>query len=143
MTRPHTFHRAITDDPVKRIAARLERIAAEIEQVKADVVALDSPGDIIAQLKRGELLVTAQAADVAERDSDSIQRWCNEAEEEGRPLGVLSPVGWLIGKARLLARIESKKGRHARIVAETRAKKYADTWSQPLQLLKRPKRAAG
>jgi hypothetical protein len=131
------------DDPVRRITARLERITAELEEVKADVAALESPGDIIDQLKRGELLIAAQAGDVAERDSDSIARWCVEAEEEGRSLGILSPIGWLIGKARLLARIESKKGRHARNVAETRARKYADTWSQPLQLLKRPKRAAG
>jgi len=128
------------NDPVKRIVSRLEQIAAEIAQVKADVAALDVSGDVIAQLRRGDLLVTTQAADVAERDTDTINRWCREAEEKGTPLGLLSPAGWLIVPERLFAYIELKKGRHARVVAEARAEKYSGTWSQPLQL-KKPKRA--
>jgi hypothetical protein len=128
------------DDPIKRIAVRLERIAAEIAQVKADLAALDISGDVIAQLRRGDLLVTTQAADAAGRDKDTINRWCREAEEKGTPLGLLSPAGWLIVPERLFAYIELKKGRHARVVAEARSEQYSGTWSQPLQL-RRPKRA--
>jgi hypothetical protein len=129
------------DDPVNCIVARLERIAAQIEQLRAEVAALDGlDGDIVDLLRRGELLTAAMAADVADRDADTVQRWCRDAEEKGCPLGVQAPSGWLLGRKRFLAYIELERGQHARNVAETRAKKYAGTWSQPL-LLKRSKRA--
>ena len=78
--------------------------------------------------------------DVSERDRDTIIRWNKEALDEGRPpLGMHSPAGWLWGTARLLDCVGAKRGRYARNVAETQAKKYADMWSQPLQLLKQRK----
>jgi hypothetical protein len=126
--------RAVLEQTVNRLTALVGQITAELATVKTDLAALDVPDDAIAQLTRGDLLVTTQAADVAGRDADTINRWCRDAEENGAPLGVLSPAGWIIVRDRFLAYIEMKKGLHARRIAETRARKYSGTWSQPLQL---------
>ena len=68
----------MSSDPIKRIAARIDRLTLELAEIKREVFDLESPGDIIEQLKRGELLLTAQAADVAEHNTDTAARWCNE-----------------------------------------------------------------
>jgi hypothetical protein len=129
----------MTDDT---ITARLARITAELDALKAELDARDDPGDIIDMIMRGELLVTAQVADVIERDTDTATRWCNEAELDGRPLGVLTALGWLVGKSRLLDYIEWKKDRHARNRAAGRAEKHADALAQ-LPSMKRSKREVG
>jgi hypothetical protein len=115
-----------------------DRLVHQLLQMLHDLGWAPPTGDVVDQIIAGGLLTSAQAEDVAERDRDTIIRWNREAIDEGRsPLGMHSPAGWLWGTARLLDCIESKRDRYARNVAETRAKKYADVWSQPLMLKQR------
>jgi hypothetical protein len=116
------------------------RIIAQLLQMLADLGWMAPRGDVIDQLIAGGLLTSAQAEDVAGRDRDTITRWNRDAIDEGRsPLGIYSPAGWLWGTDRLLDCIELKRGLYTRNEAETRAKKYADVWSQPLQQLQQRK----
>jgi hypothetical protein len=113
-----------------------DRMIAQLLQMLIDLGWKLPTGDAIDHLIDGGLLTSAQAEDVSARDRDTIVRWHEEAVAEGRPpLGVLTPAGWLWGKARLLDYIELKSGRYSRNVAQTRAKKYTDLWSRPPQLV--------
>jgi hypothetical protein len=94
---------------------------------------LEPPGDVIDQILAGGLLTTDQAADVCQRDKETIRRWCEEADREERPLGIKVATLWLVGTDRLFEYIEEHQNLHARRVAETRAKKYAQMWSSPQQ----------
>lgn len=95
------------------------------------------PGDVIDQIIAGGLLVTTQAMDVCEVSKSTVHRWMAEAEAKGRPLGVRTPAGYLIGLDRLLDFVEAEQGYPARIKARLRAEKYANVWSQPQLLLKK------
>jgi hypothetical protein len=92
---------------------------------------------VIDQIVAGGLLVTSQAVDACEVAKTTIHRWMEEAAAKGRPLGVLSPAGYLIGRDRLLDFVEAEEGLHERVKVEARAKKYAGVWSGPLLSLKK------
>ncbi|SHH12938.1 hypothetical protein [Bradyrhizobium erythrophlei] len=96
---------------------------------------LEPHGDVIDQILAGGLLTTEQAADVCERDKETIRRWCEDADQEGRPLGIKLAKLWLVGTDRLFEYVEQHQDKHARLVAESRAKKYALMWSSPQQSL--------
>ena len=117
------------------------RMIAQLLQMLAELGWTPPTGDVIDQILAGGVLTTTQAADACEASDTTIHRWLEEAAEKREPLGVLSPAGYIIGKDRLFKYIEREQGRHARLVTESRARKYADVWSQPRQLLKRLKRA--
>jgi hypothetical protein len=69
-------------------------------------------------------LLTSGAAIIAGVSPDTIARRCREAEEAGRPIGILiAGAVWLVSKRRLLDDIERRLGKHARLVAESRAEK--------------------
>jgi hypothetical protein len=120
------------------------RIIVQLLQLLAELGWTPPPtGDVIDQILAGGVLTTSQAADACDASDTTIHRWLQDAAEKGKPLGVLSPAGYIIGKDRLLAYIEREQGRHARLVAESRGRKYADVWSRPPQLLKRLKRVTG
>ena len=94
------------------------------------------PGDVIDQIIAGGLLTTTLAADVCEVTKTTVHRWMEDAAAKGRPLGVLTPAGYLIGLERLLDYVEAEQDLHARNKARARAAKYSDVWSQPLSLKK-------
>jgi hypothetical protein len=95
------------------------------------------PGDVIDQIIAGGLLTTTMAADVCEVTKTTIHRWMEDATATGRPLGVLTPAGYLIGLERLLDYVEAEQDLHARNKARARAAKYSDVWSQPQLALKK------
>jgi hypothetical protein len=113
-----------------------ERMIAQLLQMAIDL-GWTPPGDVIDQIIAGGLLVTTQATDACEVAKTTIHRWMEEAAAKGRPLGVLSPAGYLIGRDRLLDFIEVEQDRHERIKVEARVKKYAGVWSGPLLSLKK------
>jgi hypothetical protein len=93
-------------------------------------------GDVIDQIIAGKLLTATMAASACEKTKTTIHRWIEDAAAKGRPLGVLSPAGYLIGLDRLLDYVEATQGRHERNRVAARAAKFADVWSQPLSLEK-------
>jgi hypothetical protein len=109
-----------------------DRMIYQLLQMLADL-GWKAPPDVIDQMLGGALMTTAQAADACQVAQTTVQRWCNEDAENGRPLGILLPSGFLIGKARLLARVEAKKDRHERLIVKDRAEQYVEFWSR-LQL---------
>jgi hypothetical protein len=100
------------------------------------------PGDVIDQIIAGGLLTTTMAADVCEVTKTTVHRWMEGAAAKGRPLGVLTPAGYLIGLERLLDYVETEQDRHERNKAKARAAKYSGVWSQPLSLKKAQENAA-
>jgi hypothetical protein len=82
-------------------------------------------------------LTASMAADVCEVTKTTVHRWMEDAAEKGRPLGVLTPAGYLIGLERLLDYVEAEQDLHARNKAKARAAKYSDVWSQPQLALKK------
>ena len=94
------------------------------------------PGDVIAEIINGKVLLTSQALDACGLTKTTIHRWIKDADAKGQPLGVLSPAGYLIGLDRLLDYIETTQDRHERNKVERAAAKYADVWSQPLAMKK-------
>ena len=95
------------------------------------------PGDVIDQIIAGGLLTATMAADVCEVTKTTVHRWMEDAAAKGRPLGVLTPAGYLIGLERLLDYVEAEQDRHERNRAKARAAKYSDVWSQPQLALKK------
>jgi hypothetical protein len=89
------------------------------------------PGDVIDEITAGGVLITTQAADICSVTKSTIHRWLEDAAAKGRPLGVLTPAGYLIGLTRLLEFIEADQDYQARVKAKVRAEKYANVWSQP------------
>jgi hypothetical protein len=88
--------------------------------------------DWIDEYLSGEILLTDQAADIAGVSSETIRRRCESAALTNRPLGILIAGSvWLVSLARLLDQIELREGRHGRLIAESRAKKYAEMRSSP------------
>jgi hypothetical protein len=112
-----------------------QTLAAELDALADRLRRLEPVGDVIDHIVSGRLLTTEQAADVSERDKETLRRWCEDADHEGRPLGIKLAKVWLIGTHRLFEYIEQHQDKHARLVAETRAKKYAQMWSTPQQSL--------
>jgi hypothetical protein len=88
-------------------------------------------GDAIDQLARGELLLGDDAACVAGRDTSTIARWAQAAEDEGRPIGFKAGISagspWVYITHQLLGLIERKFGLHARREAETKLRKLLET----------------
>lgn len=119
----------MTDSP-ETLAHELSSYAGRfVERLRR----LERAGDVIDQILAGGLLTTEQAADVCQRDKETIRRWCEDAEQNGRPLGIKVAKLWLVGTDRLFDYIDEHQDLHARRVAETRAKKYAQMWSLPQQ----------
>ena len=84
-------------------------------------------GDWIDAYERGEVLLTDEAATVADVSADTIRRWCSAGADSGEVLGVLiAGTAWLVSLARLLGSIERRRGRPERVIAEQRAKKMQD-----------------
>ena len=113
----------------ERMIADLLRMAVELGWTP--------PGDVIDQIVAGGLLITTQAADACDVTKSTIHRWMGEAEAKGKPLGVLSPAGYLIGRDRLLDFVEADQDYPARVKAKAQAEKYATVWSQPQLSLKK------
>jgi hypothetical protein len=103
----------------------LLQIIARIEQILADLQRLQRANDVIALILAGDLLTLRQAAQIAGCSDETIRRACEKAAEMNEWLGVNIETRWLVGKMRLLERIERNKGKPERLKAETRAKKYA------------------
>jgi hypothetical protein len=94
--------------------------------------------DWIDEYLSGEILLTDEAARIAGVSSETIRRRCEAAAATNRPLGILLAGSvWLVSLARLLDQIELREGKHSRLIAESRAKKYAEMRSSPQQSLRR------
>jgi hypothetical protein len=130
---------AMIDDQ-RALAAELMKLADRVRQ-------LETSGDVVDQILNGALLSLEQAADVCECSDEKIRRACEAAAATKHPLGVRWAGRWLLGKARLLDMIErgkldGRRGKHARLIAEGRAGKY-ESWARPQTPLKVPDRAEG
>jgi hypothetical protein len=113
-----------------------ERMITQLLQMAVDL-GWTSPGDVIDQITAGGLLVTTQAMEVCGVSKTTIHRWLEDAATKGRPLGVLTPAGYLIGLNRLLDYVEAEQGLHERVKVKALAEKYANVWSQQQPSLKR------
>jgi hypothetical protein len=80
----------------------------------------------------GDALKSDEAAYVADMSTDTMRRRAEAAADAGRPIAVLmAGAMWLFSERRLLAWIEARDGRPARLAAETRARKSRDLRSSP------------
>src|SRR2546425_210895 len=90
---PHGYWHAekahsMTDD---EIAASLELAAARLRKRPPQA-------GWIGQFRRGEVLTTAHAADVADVDPETVRRWCEADDDAEHPLGFLIEASqrWLV-----------------------------------------------
>lgn len=134
-------------DDQQSLAAELDRVAAEARRLVDRARQLESEGDVIDLILRGELLTLDQAADVAECSDEKIRRACELAAATNNPLGVKLAGRWLVGKARLFddiehGKLDGRRGKDARQRAEERARKYAG-WARLQPPLNERERAVG
>ena len=73
----------------------------------------------------GDAITTDEAARIEGCSAETIRRRTSDASDIGEPIGALFAGVWLISVPRLLRDIERRKGLHARLAAETEAKKIA------------------
>jgi hypothetical protein len=107
-----------TEDLLTEISERLKHV--------------ETPPDWVDGYRAGEVLRTDQAACIAAVSDETIRRRCHEADNTGRPIGILiAKAVWLVSRKRLLADIERRGGRHARLAAESRAEKLFKTRLPP------------
>ena len=106
------------------VAERLSQLAAELQR-RPPVI------DWVDAHRAGDVLSSDEAGFVYGCSADTIIRRAEEAAEEGRPLGIKHAGVWMFDLPRLLELIELKHGRHARLAAESRAKKNAVLRSPP------------
>jgi hypothetical protein len=124
------------DDPID-LPELLERAATELRQLLAPAC-----GDWVDAFVEGDAIGTDFAAYICDCSAQTIRRRATDAAAEGKPLGVwFAQSVWLISKRRLLDDIERADGRPGRLVAETRAAKYAEM-NAPLQKAPALERAA-
>ena len=113
------------------LAGRLEADVAEAAAALRQI----APGrDWLDQLldADGDALKSDEAAYVADMSTDTMRRRAEAAADAGRPIAVLmAGAMWLFSERRLLAWIEARDGRPARLAAETRARKSRDLRSSP------------
>ena len=110
------------------------RMIALLLQMLAELGWKPPSGDVIDEIVRGGLLITAQAAVICEVSGQTICRWNEDATRRGEPLGVKQAT-WLLGTARLLDYVEEYQGGlPARVKAENLLKKYWPIWSEPQEL---------
>jgi hypothetical protein len=102
-----------------------ELIAAIIDRLNVPT------GDWVTAYETGDCITCAEAGKIADCSSETARRRCVEADEEGNPLGVRFANTWFVSLKRWLADIEQREGLHARLVAETRAKKSLEIRSTP------------
>jgi hypothetical protein len=74
------------------------------------------------QLETGELITVDRAAEIESVTPQAARKRCQEALEEGFQICAKFGVQWLIYTSLWLDDIERRKGRHARLQAESRAK---------------------
>lgn len=121
----------------------LARMADQLEQIAGGLRLQSSQRGWIDQFRAGEVLITSQAADVCEVSPETIRRWCEETDQTRRPLGFLVGSLWLVDLVELLNLIEARRGKHGRLIAIDRAKKYAQMWASPQQSPRNLARATG
>jgi hypothetical protein len=107
----------------------------EAAAIQAATALRQSPGrDWLDELLdySGDALRSDQAAYVWDTSDDTIRRRAEAAALTGKPIGyLLAGAVWLISRRRLLDAIELEDGRHARLVAQTRADKSAALRFEP------------
>jgi hypothetical protein len=101
----------------------LRGITSSLEQALALLRQLEKDEDVIASILAGDALNLDQAADVWQCSDEKVRRECERRATWNEPLGVKLGC-WIVGKRRLLDLIERHDGKHARLVAEDRAKQY-------------------
>jgi hypothetical protein len=123
------------DDAVddREIINRLTEIAAAMER-------RPHVRDWVDAHHAGDVLGTDEAGFICGCSADTIRRRADAAAEEGRPLGIRHAGIWMLDLPRLLDWTEQHYGRHARLVAESRARKNAET---RVSLQNRPLAASG
>jgi DNA-binding XRE family transcriptional regulator len=114
----------LTSDVQSEIADTLEQCVQKLRQQPPQQ-------GWIFEFRAGAVLTTSQAADVADVSAQTIRTWCEASDETERPLGFLIADLWLVDLGELLHQIELRRGRHDRLAAESRAKKYAPIWPRP------------
>ena len=102
-------------DSVADIARRLRALADEVERA-----------DWAAAWQSGDAVTPDQIASICGCSADTMRRRGEAAAAEGYALGVHPAGVWLFLVRRVLDWIELHYGRHARLEAESRARKNAD-----------------
>jgi hypothetical protein len=106
------------------IAARLHAIADDLARAGA--------GDWVdAHYRDDDVRSSDQIALICGVSSDTIRRRAEASLAEGFPLGVQRCGVWMLSLRRVLDWIERHQGRHARLVAEDRARENADLRLKP------------
>ncbi len=116
-----------------------DRIIDQLLQMLFELGWTPPTGDVIDMILRGELLTLEASADVCECSDEKIRKACEAATATKHALGIKWAGRWLVGKARLLnmveqGKLDGRRGKHARLIAEDRAKKY-ESWARPQQPL--------
>jgi hypothetical protein len=82
----------------------------------------------------GRILTTEQAGEIAGVSPEGARKRCEETEEEGAPIGRKHGSSWIVFTSLWLDDILKRKGRHARLQAESRVKKMFPTWARPPEI---------
>jgi hypothetical protein len=102
----------------------MRRITDNIRQLMAYVQQLERDDDVIGHILAGGALTLDEAADVWQCCDETMRKECEKAAARNEPIGIKFRGFWIIGTTRLLNLIDQTDSRHARLVAEDRAKKY-------------------
>jgi hypothetical protein len=111
----------------------MHRITDNIRQLMAYVQQLERDDDVIGHILAGGALTLDEAADVWQCCDTTMRKECEKAAARNEPIGIKFGGCWIIGTTRLFNLIEKNDGRHARLVAEDRAKKYSSRMLQQPQ----------
>jgi hypothetical protein len=114
------------------LADRLDAAARAATQAADAIRSIALARDWLDQLDiDGDALKSDEAAYIGGVHPDTMRRRAESAALAGRPIGILlAGAIWLFSERRLLDAIESRDGRPARLVAESRAKKSREMRSR-------------
>jgi predicted outer membrane lipoprotein len=114
-------HSAGLQGALERLIRSCVREAAE--PIEARVARRDG----LRRFETGEYTTADVAADIAECTAQAVRDRCQATGDVGCPIGFMLGAQWIVVTALWLEDIEHRKGRHARLVAASRAQKMFET----------------
>jgi hypothetical protein len=104
--------------------SRKSQLIALLEQALTDAKQLDREEDVMCLVRDGYALTIEMAADILDCSTERVRQICERTLDIGNPIGFKFKRDWNVVTNRLLDWVEEHSGKHARLIAEDRAKKY-------------------
>jgi hypothetical protein len=125
--------RQMTNDQKKNLRNHHREIADHLERLALELRQEPPPCSWIKLFRSGGIVTSSQAADICQVSAQTIRSWAEMKDGTDHPLGVLIADVWLVDLEELLNLIERRRGKHGRLVCESRARKWI--WSREGQPL--------